>query len=186
MSKNSQAPEQFAAYIQALKHYYNCADDTTFAHRSGCMGVGGGGFNIEEKDTKRSPKLICGLDMDKLQPNPQDKKCDDVFIILHATDSTTTQLRYCCFVELKKGNNFDKAYKQILTSIKEFRDAFQKYAHVENGEDIKLPNQKVIGLIGGGISGINSTTLNNMREEFKKKHGLVLAKISERTYTLPN
>ena len=188
MSKNSQVLAQFTPYIQALNQYYKCTDNTTVEHRSSCKGVGGGGFNIIEKGTGQAPKLICGIAIDKLHPNPPEHrmKCDNVFIILHAADSTTMQLQYCCFVELKKGSDLGKAYTQILNSIKEFREAFQKYAQDENGKDIELPKQKIIGLIGGGINKITQTDLNNKREEFKKKHGTIFTIVSGKIYILPN
>jgi hypothetical protein len=181
MKKISQSPlVLFEPYIEALQHSYphiaTCRDQI-FKHESACSGKGNSCFRIIEKSSNKAPKNICHICMDELIPDSGqgEKKCDGVFIVLEESQPSSDlqgQAKYFCFGELKKGSNFDKAYEQIVATIKAFKAAFE---HRHLAKEIDMPKKKIWGVIGGGAPA-TGTNFQKQQADFKKHHGQDLLK----------
>lgn len=163
-----QYPE-FKPYIDALVDAHERAEKCTcFSHKTACSGVGTSRFSIIDKSTSKPPKeLFCHIEIDTLWPDSGlggGEKCDNVFIRI-------SQQHYY-FVELKKGANFDKAFKQLTATIDTFKMLLGK-------AQVAFLQNNIYGFIAGGASPKTTDSFQRQKLEFRNKYGKSLEKTSE-------
>lgn len=146
--------------------------ETCFAPKTACKGVGDSRFSIVESRTQKPPKDFYCVDIDCLWPDPPEPKCDHVFIQLPLENPQRDVHFY--FVELKKGNNFERGIKQIKSTIDEFKNLLKCCPQTPS-----LDKKQITGIVAGGASPRTNIDFQKAIDDFKKSHGKDLLNKSE-------